>query len=208
MKLYTYDPAPNPQRLTLFLNYKGLALDSEQIDLAEGAQLQPDFAAINPEKTVPCLVTDTGERLAEVVGICLYLEALYPQKPLFGSSDIERAQVVNWMHTIFTQAFVPVGDMLRNRSQAFASRALPGAVNLEQIPALIERGDQRLSAWFEKLDAHLAAREFVAINQFSQADIDAYVQLGFCAWVKREVPEGYRHISRWREQVSALLASA
>ena len=28
MKLYTYDPAPNPRRLQLFLDYKGIALDT------------------------------------------------------------------------------------------------------------------------------------------------------------------------------------
>ncbi len=33
MKLYTYDPAPNPRRLTLFMQYKGISLDSQQIDL-------------------------------------------------------------------------------------------------------------------------------------------------------------------------------
>ena len=35
MKLYTYDPAPNPRRLGLFMQYKGISLDTRQIDLAD-----------------------------------------------------------------------------------------------------------------------------------------------------------------------------
>ena len=28
MKLYTFDPAPNPQRLKLFIDFKGLEIDT------------------------------------------------------------------------------------------------------------------------------------------------------------------------------------
>ena len=38
MKLYTYDAAPNPRRLALFMKYKGISLDSQQVDLGTGEQ--------------------------------------------------------------------------------------------------------------------------------------------------------------------------
>ena len=44
MKLYTYDPAPNPRRLELFLKYKRLSLDSQQVDV------DVDFAAALGER--------------------------------------------------------------------------------------------------------------------------------------------------------------
>ena len=28
MKLYTYDPAPNPKRLQMFIDYKGIDIDT------------------------------------------------------------------------------------------------------------------------------------------------------------------------------------
>ena len=39
MKLYTYDPAPNPRRLALFMKYKGIELDTAQIDIGTAEQL-------------------------------------------------------------------------------------------------------------------------------------------------------------------------
>ena len=44
MKLYTYDPAPNPRRLQLFMNYKGIDIETTPVDLASGEQLKaPDW---------------------------------------------------------------------------------------------------------------------------------------------------------------------
>ncbi|MDH3993817.1 MAG: glutathione S-transferase N-terminal domain-containing protein, partial [Gammaproteobacteria bacterium] len=82
MKLYTYDPAPNPRRLALFMQHKGIEIESQQIDMMSAEQLGDDYLAINPEATVPALVLDDGSVLTEVVGICTYLEELYPEKPL------------------------------------------------------------------------------------------------------------------------------
>ena len=33
MKLYTFDAAPNPARVGMFMQYKGISLDTIQIDL-------------------------------------------------------------------------------------------------------------------------------------------------------------------------------
>ena len=60
MKLYTFDPAPNPRRLTLFMQYKGIEIETQQIDMMAGEQLGDDFRKINPECTVPALVLDDG----------------------------------------------------------------------------------------------------------------------------------------------------
>ena len=32
MKLYTFDPAPNPQRLKMFIDYKGIEIDTAQVN--------------------------------------------------------------------------------------------------------------------------------------------------------------------------------
>ena len=61
MKLYTYDPAPNPRRLGLFLKYKGIELDTEQVDLGALEQLGEAYGEINPLRTVPALKLDSGE---------------------------------------------------------------------------------------------------------------------------------------------------
>ena len=82
MKLYTFDAAPNPARLGMFMQYKGISLDTIQIDLGAEEQLGEAYRAIVPEATVPALVLDDGTVLCSVIAIAHYLESQYPDKPL------------------------------------------------------------------------------------------------------------------------------
>ena len=40
MKLYTYDPAPNPQRLTHFMKYKGIEIETETEEEASEEEIE------------------------------------------------------------------------------------------------------------------------------------------------------------------------
>ncbi len=197
MKLYTYDPAPNPRRLALFMQYKGIALDSQQIDLGAAEQLTDQYRQINPECTVPALQLDDGTVLTEVIGICTYLEALYPEKPLLGTTALEKAQVISWDHRLFATMTSSVAGMLRNRSKAFANRALPGPLDVPQIPELAERGKLQLDYTLPRLDAELAGRPWLAGENFTFADIDLLVAVDFMGWVKQSVPEDCAHLRAW-----------
>ncbi|MCB1701016.1 MAG: glutathione S-transferase family protein [Halioglobus sp.] len=205
MKLYTYDPAPNPRRLALFMRYKGITLDSQQIDLATGEQLSDEYRRINPECSVPALQLDDGTVLTEVIGICTYLEALHPEKPLLGTTPLEKAQVSSWVHRLLMNMFSAIAGMLRNRSRAFANRALPGPLDLPQISELVERGKLQLAHTLPKLDAELATRPWLAGDNFSFADIDLLVGIDFMAWVKESVPEECTHLRAWYERARAEL---
>lgn len=205
MKLYIYPGAPSPERVVLMLKYKGIELDTESVDLMSGEQLQQAFRDINPRCTVPALVLDDGNCLSEVIAICLYLDSQFPEKPVFGTNDLERAQVVNWMHRIFTDGFMAVAEALRNSSPGMKHRALPGPDNLEQIPELAERGRRRLPFFFKSLDDHLADREFIVGDQLSQADIDAYVTCNFSGWVKAKPSEELTQLHDWKQRIASLL---
>lgn len=203
MKLYTYDPAPNPRRLALFMKYKGIEVETEQVDMMAAAQLEDSYRAINPDCTVPALVLDDGTVLSEVVGICTYLEGLHPEKPLMGSTPLEQAQVISWDHRIFLGLMMAIASMLRNRGDAFKNRALPGSLDVPQIPELVERGRLQLEHALPGLDAHLASNQWVAGDHVSLADIDLLVGIDFMAWVKQSVPEGCVNLKAWHERASA-----
>jgi glutathione S-transferase len=47
MMLYTFDPAPNPRRVNLFLAYKGVTLPTQQVNLRERQQFTAEFKALN-----------------------------------------------------------------------------------------------------------------------------------------------------------------
>ncbi len=202
MKLYTFELAPNPRRLKLFLDYKGIDIETETVNIRDGEQFTDSFKAINPNCTVPALQLDEGKVVTDVIAACLYLESLYPEKPLFGSTPLEQAEVVGWDHSIFVEGFIAVAEMLRNGSEAFKGRALPGTVAIEQIPELVDRGQIRLQACFNKVDAHLAGREFIVGDAISLADIDMFVVCDFAGWVKQSIPEDCKQLQAWYQRIA------
>lgn len=205
MKLYTYDEAPNPKRITYFVKYKGIQIDTVQIDMMKGEHLNASFKEINPLATLPTLISDEGELLTEVIGICCYLEAHFPEKPLMGNSAIEKAQVISWDHRIFMEGFSAIAETLRNKSPAFVNRALPGPLDIPQIPELIPRGELRASHFFTVLDQHLASREFIVGDSVTLADIDALTFIGFAKWIKLRIPEECGNLLNYHKRIKSLL---
>lgn len=205
MHLYTYDSAPNPRRLTLFLNYKGIDLPTTQVDMRAEAHREEAFLAINPLGTLPALDTDEGVILTEVVAICDYLEALNPARPLMGETPLERALVLSWDHRIFVSLFEAFAEMLRNRSPAFENRALPGPIDIAQIPALEERGRKRFRASLELFDEELGDKPFLCGDTISLADIDLLVVVETARWVKEELPEACARLRAWHSRAGAEL---
>lgn len=201
LKLYTYEIAPNPRRLHLFMQYKGISIDTEEVDLGKLEQLDEAYLAINPDGTVPALLLDDGSLLSDSIACCVYLESQYPEKPLLGSNDLERAQVIGWMHKIFFQGLMAVAEILRNQGKAFADRPLPGPRRLEQIPALVERGRLRLADFFEYLEKSLQNRQYLVGDRLSQADIDGFVAVDFAGWVKESIPAHCEGVQAWYERV-------
>jgi glutathione S-transferase len=206
MKLYTFDPAPNPQRLKMFMDYKGIEIDTAQINFQEGEQRTDAYKAVVPTGTVPALVLDSGRVLSSVFAITQYLEALHPDRPLLGTSNEERALILDWNHRIFTDVFKAIGDLLRNSNPAFAGRALPGALDTEQIPALAERGRSQLLHALTIMNDELSSRNYVAGDSFSMADIDLLASLQFAGWAGKVKPdESLTALIDWRQRAQAVL---
>jgi glutathione S-transferase len=206
MQLYTYDSAPNPRRLGLFLAFKGIELPTTQIDMRANEHRSEAFLAINHLGTLPALHTDEDVMLTEVIGICDYLEAQFPDRPLMGSDPLERALVLSWDHRIFVSLFEAFAEMLRNHSPAFENRALPGPTDIEQIPALAERGRKRFRASLELFDEELGDRAFLCGDNITLADIDLLVVLETARWVKEELPDSCSRLHDWLSRCRAALS--
>ena len=207
MKLYTFDLAPNPARLGMFMQYKGITLDTVQIDLGAKEQLGEAYLTIVPQATVPALVLDDGTVLCSVVAIAHYLESQYPDKPLLGRTPEEQARVLNWNHRLYTDIFAAAADAFRNGHPNYVDRALPGPVKVAQLPELVERGRTRLIAGLEIINEVLARSAFLAGGAFSFADIDLLVAIDFAKWGARLTPdESLTHLHRWRGEAKAAMA--
>lgn len=202
MKLYTFPPAPNPKRLDIFIAEKGLDIETINVDLMAGEHRKEPYLSVNPWGTVPALVLGDGTLMTEVIGILCYLEELYPQVPLLGSDAVSRAQILSWDHRCFSEGFNGVAEVLRNSSEAFVDRALPGPVAYAQIPDLVERGRKRIHGFYHVLNEHLEGKSFMVGDTFTVADIAAYVFVNFSGWVKEMIPDDCQHLLVWYQNVS------
>jgi len=208
MKIYSYDPAPNAQRLNLFLKLKGVEIETIPIDMMTNEQLGDAYLSINPLGTVPALVLENGTVLTEVIGMCVYLEEIYPDIPLLGTTAQEKAEIISWDHKLFTTVMTAVAEALRNRGKNFVDRALPGPLNLPQIPALAERGKLRLDHAWPALEAELGEREWLVGDRISMADLDLMICAGFSSWVKSSPPPECTSIHAHSDRVKAALAQS
>lgn len=202
LKFYDCTPAPSPRRARIFIAEKGIEIENIQVDLGNKEQLSDAYKAINPNCTVPALVLEDGTVLTENLGIAAYLEALKPDPPLLGTSALEKGLVANWNTRVEMEGLWAIADILRNTSKGMKDRALTGPINFAQIPELAERGVVRIGRFFDVLNERLEGREYIAIDNYSLADITALVAVDFSKWVKQEPKSEHTNIKRWHEAVS------
>ena len=202
MKLYDCATAPSPRRVRVFMAEKAIEIETIQVDLSTGEQFSEAFKAINPLGEVPLLQLDDGTTISQVNAICRYLEELYPDNPLHGRTPLERALVESANNQAMMNGFMAGAEALRNAVPGMKNRAMPGPHNYPQIPALAERGLQRIDNYFSDLDAHFESSQYMVNDYFSVADISILVFIDFAKWVKKRIPEDHKHLDRWYQQVS------
>jgi glutathione S-transferase len=188
------------------MRYKGIELETIEVDMMNQEHLADAYRALNPDATVPCLELDDGTVLSQVIGMVTYLEETYPEKPLMGTTPLEKAQVISWVHKLGNTLFGGIASVFRNRSKGFVNRGLPGPLNLPQIPELVDRGMLQIDHALPMLDEHLAKNTWMAGDNFTFADIDLLAAIGFMGWIKREVPAECTHLLSWLERAQAEVA--
>ncbi len=119
-----------------------------------------------------------------------------------GRDTLELALVSMWNSKIEQNGLAALAETLRNRARGMQDRALPGPLNLAQIPELVERGRIRTEAFFERLDDQLKDNAFVSGEQFTMADITAYVMIEFAKWSKISIKDSQANLERWFDTVS------
>lgn len=100
MVLYSYWRSTTSLRVRAALNLKGLSYEIRAVNLLEGVQHDPDYAALNPVEGVPTLVLRDGTVLTQSLAILDWLEEVYPTPALLPVSPVARAQVRAAAHVI------------------------------------------------------------------------------------------------------------
>ena len=93
--LYDYFRSSASYRVRIALNLKGVEYEQRPVNLAEGAQKEEEFRALNPLGFVPMLDID-GHRLTQSLSIIVYLDQKY-QEPRLMPADLADAAHVRSM---------------------------------------------------------------------------------------------------------------
>lgn len=197
MLLYDAPLAPNPRRVRIFLGEKGVDLPRREVDLMARAHMESDYALVNPLRAVPALALDDGAVLTETVAICRYVEWLHPDPPLFGRDAREQAFVEMWQRRMEFALFLPVAFAFRHSHPRMAILEKP------QFPDFAEAQRTRAVDAMRYLDSALVDRPFVAGEDFTIADITAFVALELTKLARIDVPEELIRLARWRADVGA-----
>jgi glutathione S-transferase len=204
LKLYESSGSPNSRRVRIFLAEKGICVARIPVDLAAKEQLSDSYVKINSRRVVPTLVLEDGTAIGEVPAIMRYLEEAHPNVPLLGTSPKEKALVTMWERRMELEGFAAVMETVRNKVPGLKGRAIAGAHDYEQIPALVERGRRRIADFYADLEIRLGQVPYLAGDRFSAADITAVVAVDFATKaLEMPIPEGNGASRRWYGAVAA-----
>jgi len=208
MKLYDCSMAPNPRRARIFIAEKGLDIPRQEVSILDGENLEAAYLAVNPWGTLPALELDDGTVITEAPCIFRYLESLHPEPNLLGRDPLEAARIEAWERFAEMNGMAAIGEFFRNQTDAFADRALPGYTGVKTVPALVERGRQRVAWFHQQVEKRLGESAYLGGERFSAADITALCALDFGRAVGLPIPAENSHTLRWHADVSARPSAA
>lgn len=191
------NPAPNPRRVRIFAAEKGIDLPSETVSIVTGEHKASAFLAINPRGQTPALRLDDGSVLTESVAICRYLEALYPEAPLFGTTPAEIGAIEMWIRRIELVLMEPIGKVWVH-THPFTAR-LP----IQRFPEYGETNRPRALDGFAMCDVALGQSTWLAGDAFSMADILLLTTVDFAAFIGIPLPDNLVHLRAWHDRVCA-----
>jgi glutathione S-transferase len=190
-RLYDGGRAPNPRRVRIYLAEKGIAAPLVPVDMEKLGHKSEEISTRNPMQRLPVLELDDGRILSETIAICRYFEALCPEPALFGEGAFGQAAVEMWQRRVEFHFLYTVAQAFRHIHPAMKGWEEP------QIAAWGEANKPKAVEFMRFLDDELAARDFVAGDDFSVADITATIAADFCKPARIRIPEELTHFHRW-----------
>jgi maleylacetoacetate isomerase len=111
MKLYSYWRSTTSYRVRIALALKGLPYETVEVNLVDGAQNAVDYVKLNPSRSVPTLVTQTGIVLTQSLAILEWLEECYPKPSLLPQDDAKLRAYVRAAALVIATDMHPVNNL-------------------------------------------------------------------------------------------------
>jgi GSH-dependent disulfide-bond oxidoreductase len=188
--LYTW-PTPNGHKISIMLEELSADYRVHPVDIANGEQFAPDYAAINPNGKIPAIV-DHGApggplRVFESGAILIYLAtkegAFLPTEPR------GRWAAIEWL-------MLQVGEIGPMFGQAHHFRRFAPV----PMPYAAEHYTKAAARLYGVLDRRLGEEEFLAGAVYSIADIATYPWVARHDWQGASLAE-YPNVLRWLEAI-------
>ena len=183
MKIHHVPLSGHAHRAVLFASLLGLKPELVEVDLAGGANKQPEFLALNPFGQVPVL-EDDGVVVADSNAILVYLAKKTGRTDWLPEDPAGAAAVQRWLS-------VAAGELAYGPCAARLITVFGADFNAEDVIA-------RAHVLLARLERHLSDRQWLAADHPTIADVALYSYLA-------RAPEGNVDLSAY-EQVRAFLA--
>ena len=181
MKLYQIRQATNPRRVIIYLAEKGIDVPRYEVNAAANEHKSAAFLALNPAGKVPVLALNDGTALSESAAIVEYLEELYPNPPMIGTTPVQRAHV---------RALERIGNDLIVRSQLWLMHSHAFFSDRVQQHAEVAKLAQAFALeLLTTLEQHIGDNTFLAGDHPSIADCTLFALFQTCR-VRFQVPLG------------------
>ena len=180
-QIHDFAPAPNPTKLRVYLNEKGIEIPRVMVNLVHGDQNREPFLSLNPLGAVPVLELGDGTTLCESLAIIEYFEELHPEPPMIGTDPLERAKVRE------IERCIDQGVLGRMARIVHSSRSpLPG---VKPNPEVAEAERARLPRVLGVVDARIGSQPFVCGERPTIADCTLFAGIRFGQFGGIEVPD-------------------
>jgi glutathione S-transferase len=186
-----YSPGACSLASHITIEESGAPYEGQQVMLAKGEHLTPEYKKINPRQKVPALKLDDGNVITENTAILQYLGRSFPQANLLPKDDVGQVRTIshcawlsNSVHPNFTRFF---------RSEKFSTDA--GAA-----PGIKEQAKKDFFTALQEIDGILSGKEWIMGSQFTVCDPYSIV---FYAWGKRiELPvDELKNYTAWKDRM-------
>lgn len=162
MQLYHTPLSGHAHRAVLFASLLGLEVELIDVDIPGGANRTPEFLALNPFGQVPVL-RDGETVVADANAILVYLAKKTGRSDWLPEDPAGAAAVQRWLS-------VAAGELAYGPAAARLITVFGAQLDAEEVIA-------RAHVLLERLEAHLASRDWLAAAYPTVADIALYSYL-------------------------------
>ena len=197
MKIYSSPVAPSPRKVIIFIAEKGNEnIQVKNLDLGKLEHKTSEYKKIAPNSRVPALELDSGEIILETTAICRYLECIYPEPNMFGSTPMEIAQIEMWYSRVSFELMMPLMHGFRHTH--------PHMSQLENQNNEFGIAQRELAIKsLRHYDEVIANKDYISCNKFTYADIQMVTSLQFLVRLNKIDISGYSNLDSYINNIAS-----